>query len=84
MLEKSHTAIVAQWMTELGDIPVNKAERIVKSEPRYIDLITREVNARKAANLAKVRLKYAEMKHYENQSREASSRTELRMIGGDT
>lgn len=81
LLEDSKSAIMAQWQTELGDLPVNRAEQTVKASNRWRDYITDTVNARKAANLAKVRLEAIKMKAMEQQAKDANQRTELRILG---
>lgn len=81
LLEDTKSAILAQWVADLGDIPVNRAENIIKAEDRWTELIEDIVKARKAANLAKVHLKVAEMRYYENQAKQANTRTELRALG---
>lgn len=80
-LEDSKSAIMAQKQTELGDIPVNRAEQIVKASADWAEHLHTIVEARKAANLAKINLDVAKMEFYESQSREASARAEMRMLG---
>jgi putative sterol carrier protein len=81
LLEDCKSAVMAQWQTELGDIPVNRAEQTVKASARWRDYIQDAVDARKAANLAKVRLETIKMKAMEYQAKEANSRTEMRIMG---
>jgi len=81
LLEDSKSAVMAQWQTELGDLPVNRAEQTVKASARWRGYIQDTVNARKAANLAKVRLEATKMKAMEYQAKEANQRTELRILG---
>jgi putative sterol carrier protein len=81
LLEDSKSAVMAQWQTELGDMPVNRAEQTVKASARWIGYINDTVNARKAANLAKVRLEACRMKAMEYQAKEANNRTEMRIMG---
>jgi hypothetical protein len=82
LLEDSKSAMMAQWQAELGgDIPVNRAEQTVKASPRWIKYIHDTVDARKAANLAKIRLEVVRMKAMEHQMKEANQRTELRILG---
>jgi putative sterol carrier protein len=81
ILEDSKSAVMAQWQTELGDIPVNRAEQTVKASTRWADYIRHAVDARKAANLAKIRLEVVRMKAMEYQSKEANTRTELKILG---
>lgn len=79
LLEETKSAVLAQKMATYGDVAVNKAERDVKSSPEWMDYIERMVTARSAANLAKVKLEFIRMKHWENQGAEASKRAEMRL-----
>lgn len=79
ILESSKSAIVAQWMTDHGDIPVSRAEQKVKSSDDYLRLIEDIENARTRANKAKVQVEYLRMRFSEQVSIEANSRSERRM-----
>jgi hypothetical protein len=81
MLEDSKSAVMAQWQTELGDLPVNRAEQTVKASNRWRDYISDTVEARRQANIAKVNMEYTRMKAMEYQAKEANQRAELRIIG---
>ncbi len=81
LLEDCKSATMAQRQTELGDIPVNRAEQIVKASKGWVDYIESTVEARKEANLAKIRLEAIRMKAMEYQAKEANQRTELRILG---
>lgn len=79
LLEETKSAVLAQMMARLGDMPVSKAEMQVKASPEWSDFVTRMVKAREAANLAKVKLEYIKMKYHEWQSEGATRRAEMRM-----
>lgn len=79
MLEETKTAVLAQRMAALGDMPVNRAEQIVKASPEWHDWIGGMVNARTAANLAKVKLEWTRMRFNEWQSENATKRAEMRL-----
>lgn len=79
LLEETKSAVLAQRMRALGDIPVNRAEQIVKSSEEWMDFIVKMVKAREAANLAKVRLEYVRMKFNEWVSGDANMRAEMRL-----
>lgn len=81
ILEDSKSSVMAQWQTELGDIPVNRAEQTVKASARWRGYIQDTVDARKAANLAKITLEVLRMRAMEYQAKEANQRTELRILG---
>jgi hypothetical protein len=55
LLEESKTAYLSQSKSKLGDIPDNKAERIVKASDDWSEYIERMVDARREANLARVK-----------------------------
>jgi hypothetical protein len=79
MLEETKTAVLAQRMAALGDMPVNRAEQIVKASKEWHDWIAGMVNARTAANLAKVKLEWVRMRFNEWQSEEATKRAEMKL-----
>lgn len=82
LLEDLKSAMMAQWQTELGDIPVNRAEQIVKASARWIKYVTDAVEARRVANWALVNRKTIEMRAMEQHSVEANQRTELKVLRG--
>lgn len=79
MLEETKTAVLAQRCNALGDMPVTRAEQIVKASPEWNDYLTKMTKARTAANLAKVEMKYYEMRFSEWQSDAANERREARL-----
>ena len=79
MYEETKSSILAQKKAELGDIPDNKAERIVKSSRFWMDFITEGVNLRTEANRLKIQIEEIKMRHMINQSREATERAERKM-----
>lgn len=79
MLEETKTAVLAQRMAALGDMPVNRAEQIVKASPEWHEWIVGMVNARTVANLAKVKLEWVRMRFQEWQSENATKRAEMRL-----
>lgn len=79
LLEESKTAVLAQKMKALGDKPAAHAERDVKASEEWADYIKKMVDARTAANLAKVRVEYIKMKAMEWQSENANRRSEMRL-----
>lgn len=80
LLEDCKSAVMAQRQAELGDIPVNKAEQIVKASPGWREYIENTVEARRLANKAKVNLEYMRMCFSEQQSKEANQRKEIAML----
>lgn len=81
ILEDSKSAIMAQWQTELGDIPVNRAEQTVKASTRWYNHLEKIVEARKVANIAKIQLETIRMKAWEHNNQEANTRTEMKIMG---
>ncbi len=79
MLEELKTTTLAQWVKTHGDVPVNAAERDVKSSPEWEDYLAKMVEARTKANLKKVQLEFIRMRAAEHQSAEASKRAEMRL-----
>lgn len=79
LLEETKSAVLAQMMARLGDIPVSHAEREVKSSQEWMDYVTKIVKAREQASLAKVKTEYVRMKFSEWQSAEATARAERRL-----
>lgn len=79
MLEETKSAVLSQRMAALGDMPVSKAEMAVKASDEWRAFIEGMVNARTAANLAKMKLEYIRMRFSEWQSKEATSRAEKRL-----
>lgn len=79
LLEETKTAVLAQYMKQLGDKPAAHAERDVKASPEWADFLDKMVRARTAANLKKVQLEYIRMQFSEAQSYEATKRAEMKM-----
>lgn len=81
LLEETKSAVLAQWMKALGDVPVSHAEREVKASPEWADFIKKMVDARTAANLAKVKMEFIRMRSMEWQAENANRRAEMRLTG---
>ncbi len=79
MLEESKSAFLSQRMASLGDMPVSKAELQVKASPEWSEYVSSMVDARKAANMSKVKCEYIRMRFSEWQSAEATARAERRL-----
>lgn len=79
LLEETKSAVLAQRMNALGDIPVSHAERTVKASPEWSEFIERMVNARTAANLARVKIEWIRMRHSEWISADATKRAEMKL-----
>jgi len=77
LLEDVKSAVLAQSMAQLGDVPVAHAERTVKASDQWEDYVTKTVNARKAANHAKVQLEYIKMKAWKEKDANATRRAEM-------
>jgi hypothetical protein len=79
LLEDTKSAVMAQKVGQCGDIPVNRAEQIVKSTSDWREYVTKVVEARKVANLAKVKLEYIRMRHMEWVNHESNNRAGSRL-----
>jgi hypothetical protein len=79
MLEECKTAVLAQKMRALGDMPAAHAEREVKASQEWDEYIHKMVDARTAANLAKVKTEYYRMKFSEWMSEDANKRAEMKL-----
>ena len=79
LLENTKSAVLSQMMKRQGDKPAAHAERDAKASEEWMDFVTKETEARTAANLAKVKLEYVKMKFHEWQSANADKRAEMRM-----
>jgi hypothetical protein len=79
LLENTKSAYLSQQMQAHANLPVNRAEQIVKSSKQWTDYVEKMVQARKAANRAKVQVEYLRMKFNEWQSEEANKRVEARL-----
>ena len=80
LLEDTKSAVMAQEIGKLGTgVPVNRAEQIVKAGGFWWELITKTVDARKEANLAKVKMEYTKMRANEWNNAEANHRAGTRL-----
>jgi len=79
ILEDTKSAVLAEKMVALGDMPVSKAEMQVKASKDWKDHVTSIGNARKAANLLKVQMEFIRMQSSEWQSAEATKRAEMKL-----
>ena len=79
VLEELKSATLSQKMQALGDMPVNRAEMAVKGSPEWEEYIRSMTNARRRANLLKVKLEYLRMKYGEWNSAEATKRAEMKL-----
>jgi hypothetical protein len=79
LLEETKSATLSQKMLALGDMPVSRAEMTVKASADWREFLSSMVEARKAANLLKVKLEWIRMRFSEQQSIEATARAERRL-----
>jgi hypothetical protein len=79
LMEETKSAVLSQKMSALGDMPVSKAELKVKASSEWMDYIKEMVEARTAANLAKVKVEWIRLRFMENQSKEANARAEMKL-----
>lgn len=62
-----------------GDMPDNRAERMVKASDDWIAYVRKVVDTKTEANRARVALKVLEMRYYEHAAQNATARAEMRM-----
>lgn len=79
LLEESKSAMLAQRMAALGDMPVSKAEMQIKASDDWHEYIEKMVDERKKASLLKVQLEFIRMRFSEWQSHEATKRAEMKL-----
>ena len=79
MLEETKSAVLSKWMSEMGDMPVSKAEMAVKASDKWVDYIKSMVEARQQAAMLKVQLEYIRMRFHEWQSHAANRRAEMKL-----
>ena len=82
LLEETKTVVLSEKMRALGDMPVTRAELLVRASPEWREFITAMVEARSAANLARVKMRWVEMRFTQWQSDDANQRAEFRMSRG--
>jgi hypothetical protein len=66
-------------MMKLGDLPVSKAEMMVKASPEWEEYLKLMCASRASANEAKLQMEYIKMRVMEKQSEEATARAEMRV-----
>ncbi len=79
LLEECKSAVLAQRMKAQGDIPAAHSERETKASAEWSEYLIKMVEARRDANLAKVRMEYYRMKFSEWISLDATRRAEARL-----
>ena len=79
MLEETKSAVLSKWMSEMGDMPVSKAEMAIKASDKWVEYIRSMVQARQEATLLKVQLEYIRMRFHEWQSHAANRRAEMKL-----
>lgn len=79
LLEDMKSVVMAQRQSQMGDIPVNRAEQAVKASKSWEEYVQSTVDARQKANKAKVRVEYLKMRFQEWQNEEANKRAEMRL-----
>jgi len=79
MLEETKSAVLSKWMSEMGDMPVSKAEMAIKASDKWVEYVRSMVQARQQASLLKVQLEYIRMRFHEWQSHAANRRAEMKL-----
>ena len=79
LLEETKSAFLSQRMSQLGDMPVSRAELLVKASADWAEYVAKMVKAREKANMQKVHLEYLRMRFQEWSSENANKRAEMRL-----
>jgi len=79
LLEDTKSAVLAEKMAALGEMPVSKAEMTVKASKEWHDNLRTISMSRQTANRLKVQMEYIRMKFMEWQSENATKRAEMRL-----
>lgn len=83
LLDELKTVTLAQMKTNLmaerGEMADAKAERLAKSSKEWEEYIRAMVDAKGAANLARVKMQWIELRFHEWQSADANARRERHM-----
>ena len=79
ILEECKSANLSQMMLANKADSVSKAEMLAKASPQWTEYVEKMVEARRQANLSKVKLEWIRMRFSEQQSQEATARAERRL-----
>jgi hypothetical protein len=79
LLEDTKSAVLAQRMVALGDMPVSRAEMLVKASQEWRADLLAINTARQAANRLKVQMEYIRMKAMEWTDANATRRAEMKL-----
>lgn len=78
-MEEMKSATLSQMMMKQGDVPVSKAEMLVKASEEWAEYIKLMCASRASANEAKCKIEFIRMKAAEQQSAEATARLEMKL-----
>jgi hypothetical protein len=78
-MEETKTSVLAKLISELEDMPYNRAEASVKASPEWREFLEQMVQMRTDALLLKCQMEYLRMRFSEQQSSEASRRAEMKL-----
>ena len=79
LLENLRSANLSQMMLSTNTEAVSRAEMLARASPQWTEYNEKMVDARRQANLAKVRMEWDKMKFQERSSAEATARAERRL-----
>jgi hypothetical protein len=79
LMEEMKSATLSQLMLENSDLPVSRAEMMVKGSDGWKDYIRSMVGARTKANELKFKLEWLRMRFSEQQSAQATARAEMKL-----
>jgi hypothetical protein len=79
LLEETKTSCIAQRMLALGEMPVSRAEMIVKGSEDWHQHLEKMVAARATANMLKVQMEYIRMQERQQDREDWAQRSERKM-----
>jgi hypothetical protein len=79
MLEETKSAVLSQMMLKQGDMPVSRAEMIVKASEEWSRFVEGMVKARQHANKVRVERDYLRMRFSEWVAQDANHRAAARI-----
>ena len=79
LLEETKSAVLSRMKSKLGDIPESHKDTQVRASDEWWEYITKMVKAREDADMAKVKVNWIEMRHWERNDSNATRRAEMRL-----
>lgn len=81
LLDNTRTSIRSELVLKQQGIPNNRAEHVASASPEYREHVEKTADAKRRANLLRVRMDYLKMRFTKWNSADANQRTERKLIG---